>query len=71
VHLASPLLSGDVEDVVATNERIAILVLQLASLILFSLFKRYVHESVKTREDPSVINSRVQLDHNRLADNLL
>jgi hypothetical protein len=48
---ASPLLGGYVEDVVPTNKSIAVLILQLASLILLSLLEGDIHESVQTREN--------------------
>ena len=43
----SPLLSGDVEDVVPTDEGVPVLVLQLAVAVLLRLLQSDVHVAVQ------------------------
>lgn len=64
-------MCGNVENVVAADECVAILVLQLAVRVFFRLFEGDVHEAVETSENPSVVDARVQLHHYRLPNDLL
>jgi len=66
-----PLLSGDVEHVVATDEGVAVLVLELTVQVLLTLLKTYVHVAVQTCQHTSVINTGVEFDDNGPADDQL
>ena len=66
-----PLLRADVQDVVAPDESITVLVLQLSVHVLLRLFQRNVHVAVQTGEHSSVIHSRIQLHDDWTADDLL
>lgn len=65
------LLSTDVQNIVSTDERITVFVLQLSIDVFFSLFKSYVHESIQTWQNTTIINTTHQFDNNRSAMNLL
>ena len=63
--LSPPLLGGDVEDVISSDEGISVLLLQLPVDILLRLLQGNVHIPVKTHQNTTVIHPRVELDHNR------
>lgn len=52
VHLRSPLLCGNIQDVVASDERISVFILQLAIRgVLFRLVEGDVHVAVQARQN--------------------
>lgn len=66
-----PLLSADVQNVVSSNEGVAVLVFELPVDVLLSLLESNVHVAVKARQYTSVIQTRVQLHYNGTSDDLL
>ena len=67
----SPPLCRNVEHVVAPDEGIPVLVLQLAVAVLLGLLQGDVHVAVQTGEDTPVVHPRVELHHDWPADDLL
>lgn len=55
--LYPPFLCADVQNVISSNESVAVLVFQLTIYILFGLLKSNVHVAVKTRENTSVVQT--------------
>lgn len=47
-HLCSTFLCWNIQDIVASNERIAVFVFQLTICILFGLIQRNIHVAVQT-----------------------
>merc|ERR1719432_428959 len=62
--------TGDVEDIVAADKGIPILVLQLSIGILFSLLQSNVHVAIRAGQHPSVVHSRVELHNHWPPDDL-
>ena len=56
--------SADIEHVVATDEGVAILVLELPVHVLLCLFHCNVHVAIEARQHPPVVHPSVQLDDN-------
>lgn len=56
-----PLLRGNVEDIVAANEGVAVLVLQLPIHVLLRLLQADIHVAIQTGQHTSVVNAVVQL----------
>ena len=49
--LLSPLLCANVKNVVATDERVAVLVLQLSVDVLLGLLERNIHVTIKANQN--------------------
>lgn len=47
---STPLLGANVENIIASNEGVAILVLQLTIAVLFSLFKCNIHVPIQASQ---------------------
>ena len=67
----SPPLRGNVEHVVAPDEGVPVLVLQLPVAVLLGLLQGDVHVAVQAGEDASVVHSGVEFHHHWPADDLL
>ena len=64
----SSLLTGNIKNVVSTNESVAIFLLQLTVNIFFGLFQSNVHVAVQAIQNATIIDTRVQLDNYRITD---
>ena len=67
----SPPLCRNVEHVVAPDEGVPVLVLQLTVAVLLGLLQGDVHVAVQAGEDAPVVHPGVELHHNWAADDLL
>ncbi len=66
-----PLLSRDVENVVAPEECVPVLVLELPVDVLLSLLERDVHVAVEACKNPTVVDTRVEFHHDRTTEKSL
>ena len=67
----SPPLCRNVEHVVAPDEGVPVLVLQLPIAVLLGLLQGDVHVAVQAGEDAPVVHPGVEFHHDRPTDDLL